>query len=360
MPVAPDVQSLNTAAEQAASGGDFASAAHYLSLAADLQEAGAGSMPAELANTLNNLGVVYERLDRPIDAERCYRRAHAVARAVLDPGHPSVALSEKNLRDFCDGRGIPFDEKPAAAAPPPQPAPKVHVVPAPAIPVAAAPAPAPPAPIDEPPAGSKSPMLVLGTLGALALAAAVLIGIRVFGTNAVPDSAPAAAPAASTPAPAAAAPPPAVEPPPPVPAASEPAPSAAEPAPAKPVPEPVRAAPERIAKPAVVPRVVSAALCGTLDTRGGNWQCGPATGAPGTFFFLTRLAAPAATAVEHRWYRDGRLHQAVPLRVAANPQQGYRTYSRLVISAERAGDWRVELRASDGAVLHEERFTVAR
>jgi hypothetical protein len=105
---------------------------------------------------------------------------------------------------------------------------------------------------------------------------------------------------------------------------------------------------------------VSAALCGTLDTGGGSWQCGPPAGGPGTFFYYTRLAAPAATAVEHRWYRDGRLHQAVPLRVAANPQQGYRTYSRLVISAERAGEWRVELRASDGAVLHEERFTVAR
>lgn len=79
MPVAPDAQSLTTAAEQAAGNGDFSTAAHYLTLAADLQAAGAGSMPVELANTLNNLGVVYERLDRAADAERCYRRAHARA-----------------------------------------------------------------------------------------------------------------------------------------------------------------------------------------------------------------------------------------------------------------------------------------
>jgi DUF2914 family protein len=48
----------------------------------------------------------------------------------------------------------------------------------------------------------------------------------------------------------------------------------------------------------------------------------------------------------------------VQLRIQANPGVGYRTYSRNTISNERAGDWRVELRSADGAVLHEERFTV--
>ena len=41
-----------------------------------------------------------------------------------------------------------------------------------------------------------------------------------------------------------------------------------------------------------------------------------------------------------------------------NPGAGYRTYSRNTISSERVGNWRVELRSADGAVLHEERFTV--
>jgi hypothetical protein len=52
------------------------------------------------------------------------------------------------------------------------------------------------------------------------------------------------------------------------------------------------------------------------------------------------------------------LRRAVPLRVEANPGDGYRTYSRSTISRENAGDWRVELRSADGTVLHEERFTV--
>ena len=65
-------------------------------------------MHPDLANTLNNLGVVYEPLERPADAERCYRRAFAIASAVLDPNHPFVTLSATNLRDFCLAR-IPFD-----------------------------------------------------------------------------------------------------------------------------------------------------------------------------------------------------------------------------------------------------------
>jgi hypothetical protein len=48
----------------------------------------------------------------------------------------------------------------------------------------------------------------------------------------------------------------------------------------------------------------------------------------------------------------------VQLRIQANPGAGYRTYSRSTITRENDGDWRVELRSADGAVLHEERFTV--
>ena len=62
--------------------------------------------------------------------------------------------------------------------------------------------------------------------------------------------------------------------------------------------------------------------------------------------------------MEHRWYRNDRLHQAVKLAVRANPGSGYRTYSRAVIPPDRAGDWRVELRAADGTLLKEERLVV--
>jgi hypothetical protein len=74
-------------------------------------------------------------------------------------------------------------------------------------------------------------------------------------------------------------------------------------------------------------------------------------------FFYTRLAAPAATTVEHRWYRNGRLHQAVSLRIAAT-RAGYRTYSRMTVSPARTGTWRVDARAADGTVIASEQFTV--
>jgi hypothetical protein len=93
----------------------------------------------------------------------------------------------------------------------------------------------------------------------------------------------------------------------------------------------------------------------------GAWRCGAVDGplSTGAVFFYTRLAAPTATTVEHRWYHDGRLHQTVTLRVAANPA-GYRTYSRMTVNSGRAGAWRVEARAADGTVLGTRQFTVVR
>jgi hypothetical protein len=78
--------------------------------------------------------------------------------------------------------------------------------------------------------------------------------------------------------------------------------------------------------------------------------------APGSLVYYTRIKAASATAVEHRWYHGDDLQQRVSLSVAANPTAGYRTYSRLAVSA--AGSWRVELRTTGGTLLHEERFTV--
>ena len=62
--------------------------------------------------------------------------------------------------------------------------------------------------------------------------------------------------------------------------------------------------------------------------------------------------------MEHRWYRDERVYQVRRLRVTANPSAGYRTFSSNTISPERAGDWKVELRAADGTLLQEEHFVV--
>jgi len=105
-----------------------------------------------------------------------------------------------------------------------------------------------------------------------------------------------------------------------------------------------------------MPTVVTAQLCTALKA----WRCEAADSQvpPGQLFFYTQLKSATATTVEHRWYQGDRLRQAVQLRIAANPGEGYRTYSRTTITGDRAGNWRVELRSADGTMLHEERFTV--
>src|SRR5262245_37583121 len=109
MPESPDVQSVIKAAEEAAAAGDFAVAEPLLREAAALQEALLGPQHPDLANTLNNLGIVCEILGKPEDAEQFFRRACTMAAASLDPSHPFVATSRKNLEEFCNARGIPVD-----------------------------------------------------------------------------------------------------------------------------------------------------------------------------------------------------------------------------------------------------------
>ena len=115
MPEPRDPRSIIEAAEQAAAADNYAAAEELLREAALLQESSLGLLHPDLANTLNNLGVVCERTDNPVDAEDCFRRAFAIATAVLPQDHPFVATSRKNLRDFCEARGIPVD---VASSPP--------------------------------------------------------------------------------------------------------------------------------------------------------------------------------------------------------------------------------------------------
>ncbi len=100
-------------AEQAAAAGDYASAEELLLEAAGLQEQTLGPNHPDLANTLNNLGVVCEITDNPIDAEHYFRRAYTIATATLAPDHPFVATSRKNLHDFCAARGRPAELPPS-------------------------------------------------------------------------------------------------------------------------------------------------------------------------------------------------------------------------------------------------------
>jgi hypothetical protein len=428
-------QTIIQAAEKAAEAGNFASAEHLLREAARLQEASLGPRHPDLANTLNNLGIVCEMTGKADDAEQYFRRAVSIARTSLAPDHPFVATSQKNLHDFCEARGKKVEltppvlevakpakvEPPAAArkAPPPalevakpvevapepvkvapkpvQEAPKllleaakpVQETPKP-VPEAAKPAPEAPAPAleraaspepraaielepEDPEATSRKffGRLALGALGPISMLMVVLaIGLPRLGApelappspaiaiNSQPDivAAPAAlptpAPIEEAPAPEEPTPPPPLPPPPAIPTKSDDHAADASPnddRPASTGARPFDAAQGR-------PVVVRASLCGDLD----DWSCDPADRPvpPGPLFFYTQIKSPTATTVQHRWYHQGHLLQAVDLRVQASGTAGYRTYSRNVMKSDSAGNWKVEVRSKDGALLHEERFSV--
>src|SRR5688572_3603005 len=116
MPEPREARSIVEQAEQAAAAGNYASAEDLLRQAAALQEQTLGAQHPDLANTLNNLGVVCEMTDNPIDAEHYFRRAYAIAAATLAPDHPFVATSRKNLHDFCAARGRPVELPPSPPA----------------------------------------------------------------------------------------------------------------------------------------------------------------------------------------------------------------------------------------------------
>ena len=105
MSEAREPRTLIQAAEAAAKAGNHASAENLLREAARLQEASLGPRHPDLANTLNNIGIVCEITGKPDDAEQYFRRAVSIARTSLHPDHPFVATSQKNLRDFCEARG---------------------------------------------------------------------------------------------------------------------------------------------------------------------------------------------------------------------------------------------------------------
>ena len=341
-----DPRSIVEEAEQAAAAGDYASAERLLREAVSLQEASLGPQHSDLANTLNNLAVVCEITDQPDEAERCYRRAVEIAAATLDPDHPFRATSRKNLEDFLASRGTAVEPPPAPEA--------VEAMPAPVEAVREAPAVAPvdvhrgsssEAPfVDEEPRLSRTAVATLMIAGLIVLVLGAMVGTRSCGASpeSPSPSAPAENPAATSPDQPAV-----VDPP---------RPTAV--VPPSPQPSPPRNPPAAQAEPAR-PFVAAARLCQEFEPGGtGDWPCVPVSGpvAPGPLVFYTRLKSPLDTTVEHRWYRGSQLRQTRTLTIHANTETGYRTYSRLTVGG--TGDWKVELRSRDGALLHEERFAV--
>jgi hypothetical protein len=345
MPEPREARSIIDNAEQAAASGNYFSAEELLREAAAVQEQTLGPQHPDLANTLNNLGVVCEITDNPIDAEHYFRRAYTIATATLAPDHPFVVTSRKNLHDFCAARGRPIELRPS----PPEIAAWLE---APTHRVAPPRKSSPSAKKQEvtpiPRKGSLR-RFALGALGGVALLIVMLMMTRPWGTGAAETKAPPAT--AIAPAPEVSVPrltPPPAEP------IARPQPTA-KPSPTRSEVDAVGARPNTLTRSAV-PTVVTAQLCTALRA----WQCDAADSQvpPGPMFFYTQVKSETATTIEHRWYQGNRLRQTVQLRIQANPGAGYRTYSRNTISNEPVGEWRVELRNADGAVLHEVRFTV--
>jgi hypothetical protein len=338
-----DPQALSDAASKAAAAGDYTSAEQFLRETATLQEATLGRVHPDLANTLNNLGIVCEIVDKPAEAEQCFQRAYEIATAALSPDHPFVTTSRKNLDDFRATRGIsaPLEpvDPPSTPVPAKTPAPIAEEIP---------PAAQIPAALIPPTADRRIPKIVaVPVLAVTALVGGLLVRSRVEAPRASTVTSevasPAPSPAAVTPAPKA---------------------SAAKPSPAPVATSTPAAAPKTSREPATrvgQPAVAGARLCRDLSrtaSHGGDWQCAPPRSpiGPGILFFYTRLKSPVATAVQHRWYRGDTLQRVVELGIQPNTAEGYRTYSRTVVDGR--GDWRVELRTKDGVLLHDERFVV--
>jgi len=369
-----ELRAILEAAERAVSLDDFVSAERHLRQAAALQEQQIGARHPDLANTLNNLGIVYEHLGKPAEAEECYRRAYGIASTALPPDHPLVETSGQNLRDFCEAIGKPVE---LSAPPGLEPFAPEQGAPTPgardpespslaSLPLRLAtetrPAEPPPRKPTEAtrtasPVSQLSPPSSRPTT-AIAMGAVILLAFGTWWFGFRQPSRPVApsTPRVETPAPREQAPPPAN-------AAAEPAPIPAPPETPAPTEKPAIAAPpvKRVA-PETTARgdvsVAEAKLCRSLTM--SNWTCTPATSpsAPGVFFFYSRVKSARDTTVQHRWLMDGRLVRSIDLRIKANPGAGYRTYSRNTVSGGRRSDWTIELRDAGGALLHEERFTV--
>jgi hypothetical protein len=324
-----DASQLIAEAERAAAAGDFESTHELLQRAVRRQENDLGPLHPDLANTLNNLAVVAERTGRVSEAEPLYRRAAAIAKAAFAADHPMVVESQQNLEDFCRAHGLSVVAPEAVPQPTvPQPVPPLPAAPRPHPGAAVSPASRPSEPVQSSPRRSGWLVVVAGGVVVLMIAALLVSRSGRPGDGSPSGQAPAAA-------------------------AKQPA----EPVASPPVP-PSSASPTRAEQGRGVPNAtIDAQLCRTFSTNGRNWRCDPIgeSVSAGRLVLYTRIRSARNGAVVHRWYRGGTLRQSVTLPTRASASDGYRTYSRQTVNA---GDWRVEVRSTDGALLHEQRFVV--
>jgi tetratricopeptide repeat protein/DUF2914 family protein len=333
MPEPREPRSIIEAAEQSAAAGNYASAETLLREAAALQEATLGPLHPDLANTLNNLGVVCEINDNPVDAERCLRRAYDIATTALNPDHPFVATSRKNLQDFCEARGK-----------------QVELIPPPAVESTRE------QPSHAEPQGVQPRMrsrfirpLAIGGLGPAVMLIVILTAVRPW----LNSNGQAQSPSAIV-----------TDSPQEMPAEPQPTLSAAPTTLPRETARKSERGPETVSARGITDApttpagltVVKARLCADLE----DFACDPPDRPvpAGPLFFYTQVKSTSATTIQHRWYRDNRLYQSVELRVQASPRVGDRAFSRTMMTSDSGGEWRVELRTGNGVLLHEERFSV--
>jgi Protein of unknown function (DUF2914)/Tetratricopeptide repeat len=339
MPELRDARDLLEMAERAAVDGDFSSADQLLRDAARLQEAELGPLHPDLANTLNNLAIVAEKTGRTSDAETFYRRSAAILSESLPADHPMVAESRKNLEDFCNEHGLPIAEATVMTPSAPDTAVAPEAPAAEVVPRAVEPATSHARPAVPRRSSRWLTWVAIAVIGSIVLA---LLVSRSWSSRQTSTVAPTMTPANEAPQP-----------------------PAVLPAPVEPARSP-KAEPRDRDRDAANARPVSAGgvslvtvrLCGRFSTSGGQWRCDPPVDPVphGPMVLYTRVKASRDATIEHRWYRDDTLRQAVKLAIGANTSEGYRTYSRQTVNG--AGNWRVEVRSASGELLHEERFAV--
>ena len=347
-----------------------------------LQEARFGLVHPEVANTLNNLGVVCDTLGRPNEAEFLYRRALGLARTTLPAGHPYIETSLQNLKALYRTQGRPeklalvADSETSRSGLPMQAAgdgdDQVDAPVPEELSGAPTPAPAPSAGSEpaSPPEGRSDTLYDQLAQHAVLMLAAVsillLVGWWLFaGNGGEESSAPADPPVVTraTEPPASPESPVSPEPDAAVEHVAEPE-DRASPILESPSDEPPAASADEAGVASAV--VVEARVCGRLVTRDddgsllGDWRCDPVGGTvdAGQLYFYTRIRSPTGITVEHRWLREGVIQQVIGLEVGANDGPGYRTYSTLTVSPERSGAWQVEVRTGDDEVLQVEDFVV--
>lgn len=96
--------------------------------------------------------------------------------------------------------------------------------------------------------------------------------------------------------------------------------------------------------------------CKTLSNRECQDAAESFESADGVIYAWTRVTGPKdGGEIHHVWFKGDEQVGDVALKVGGSP---WRTYSKKTLGDKAAGDWRVEVRDSNGAVLETLKFTV--